>query len=71
MKLYDWLAKNKKTCAEFARERGLVHETVRKHANGERRPTQKFMREYFQASGGQVTPNDFFYPTGGDHAPPQ
>ncbi|HEV2303821.1 MAG TPA: XRE family transcriptional regulator [Stellaceae bacterium] len=62
MRLEDYLAETGESCASFARRlRDPVSgEAVRRWARGERVPEGVAMAQIFDASGGKVTPNDFF-----------
>jgi transcriptional regulator with XRE-family HTH domain len=61
MQLIDYLTANRLSYAEFARMIGAKSdETVRRYANRERIPNGKNMQRIAEATGFQVTANDFF-----------
>ena len=60
MKLRDFLRLEKKTIAEFSNESGVDYDTLKKHIYKERHPSRNIMRQYFIATKGKVTPNDFY-----------
>lgn len=60
MKLASWLASKEMTPAEFGRIIGLPQPTVHRYANGQRIPERDTMAKIVAATGGEVTPNDFY-----------
>lgn len=60
MTLREWLEANELTNTEFARRIGSQESTVRKWRLGLRRPRAEALVKVVQATGGQVTANDFF-----------
>lgn len=61
MKLGNWLRENDQTMAAFAARVGVSNASViAKYVNGHRIPKPEIMRRIEIATGGQVTPNDFF-----------
>lgn len=62
MLLRDWIIDHKKKVTAFALEIGVTRDCVQKYMSGKRRPTdQKVLQKIFEATGGDVTANDFFY----------
>lgn len=60
MKLDAWLIAQKLTSAEFARLSGIGdRQAVHKYRHGERFPTPENLRVIREATGGEVTPDDF------------
>lgn len=61
MRLADYLKTNDLTYAAFARRIGSEHaRTVERYAKGRQRPNFTMMAAIVEATGGEVTPNDFF-----------
>ena len=60
MKLKAWLKETGRTVDGFAKEIGEPPPTVRKWVYGQRIPNQDNMSRIVTATGGAVTPNDFF-----------
>lgn len=60
MKLSAYLDEHKETYASFGPKVGLSAFGVGKLARGERRPRPATMQRIIDATGGAVTPNDFF-----------
>lgn len=60
MLLRDWLSANEKTNGEFGQTIGRTAEAVRRYASGERIPDRETMPLIVEATGGEVTANDFF-----------
>jgi transcriptional regulator with XRE-family HTH domain len=60
MTLAEWLKGKKLSNAEFAAKIERTAEAVRRYANGERIPDKETMPLIAQATGGDVTANDFF-----------
>ncbi|WP_307136744.1 XRE family transcriptional regulator [Pseudoroseomonas cervicalis] len=61
MTLGEWLAANRETDAAFARRSGVAHkQLVGKYRRGLQIPSPLNMARIVAATGGQVTPNDFY-----------
>ena len=60
MKLDQYLSDTKTTSASFAEKLGCAVSTVTRWRNGETRPDAALALKVFEATAGQVTPNDFF-----------
>lgn len=61
MKLAEYISKQGMTHAEFGALIGVPQATVSRYVNGVRIPHDKeTFDKIFEATGGQVTPNDFF-----------
>jgi Asp-tRNA(Asn)/Glu-tRNA(Gln) amidotransferase B subunit len=61
MELAAYLAEQRTSYAAFARVIGSKHaRTVERYAKGKQRPNAVMMAAIVQATGGRVTPNDFF-----------
>jgi len=60
MTLKDWMASNETNVSQLARRIGRSPEAVRRYAAGERIPDRDTMPLIADATGGAVTPNDFF-----------
>ena len=60
MTLTDWLYKEERTRAWFARRIGTPVSTIDRIIREERSPTHKIMEKIIQATNGEVLPNDFF-----------
>jgi hypothetical protein len=60
MTVKDWLAAHGKNNAEFGAQNGRSAEAVRRYAAAERIPDRDTMPLIAEATGGQVTANDFF-----------
>jgi transcriptional regulator with XRE-family HTH domain len=60
MKLKDYLTQRKITSSAFAKVIGVETSTVTRLASGETVPSPRVMRAIIAATGGLVTPNDFF-----------
>lgn len=61
MKLAGYMSEHALTYAEFARRIGSAHaRTVERYAKGHQRPNAMMMAAIVRATGGAVTPNDFF-----------
>lgn len=60
MTLRDWLDANSKSNAQLAEKIGRTAEAVRRYAAGDRIPDRETMPLIVDATGGQVTANDFF-----------
>ncbi len=60
MQLGDYLKKNNLTPQDFAPMIGVKWPAVYRYISGARTPTRPIMRRIFDATGGQVTPNDIF-----------
>lgn len=61
MKLAEYLEAHELSYAEFARMIGAEgKDTVRRYADGARKPNEKYMARIAEATGGKVTANDFF-----------
>lgn len=60
MQLGDYLKKHKLTAQQFAPLIGVKWAAVYRYVNGVRVPTKPVMHKIFEATGGEVTPNDIF-----------
>lgn len=60
MTLKEWLESNDLSHVDFALRIGRTNEAVRRYVNGERIPDRDTMPLIVEATGGCVTPNDFF-----------
>ncbi len=60
MRLEDWLKKEERTVAWFARQIGVPRSTIDRVIREQRSPTHAVMEKIIQATGGEVLPNDFF-----------
>lgn len=60
MKLIEFLVQNAVKQNEFATRIGEKTSRVNKYCLGQRIPRPDVMRKIFAATGGAVTPNDFF-----------
>lgn len=68
MKLADWLKGDPETIpprpamtpTEFGRRIGCPQPTIWRYANDERIPEPEIMARIVEATGGAVTPNDFY-----------
>lgn len=60
MTLKQWLRANKIPSYEFATQTKIARETMWRYSKGERIPPKKQMLRIYRATGGQVTPNDFY-----------
>lgn len=61
MKLTAYLEREGLTFTEFARRAGTKYpRTIERVAKGQKVPGEKLMRAILKASGGEVTPNDFY-----------
>lgn len=60
MTLRDWLDREEQKIPQFAQVIGRTAETVRRYISGDRIPDKETMPLIVQATGGAVTPNDFF-----------
>ncbi len=75
MKLKHYLIMHQMTPAEFARQLGVTSRTtIHRYVNGERMPSPEMMRKIYDATNGEVTPNDFYQwaqkPDSDDREPP-
>ncbi len=59
MKLADYLTDNSLSDAAFARAIGVERQAVGRYKSGERFPERPILLKIFDATGGQVTANDF------------
>lgn len=59
MTLSDYLRATQQSDAQFAREIGVKRQYVQRYRNG-RIPAPEIMSKIAEATGGQVTANDFF-----------
>lgn len=70
MKLATYLAAQEVKDAVFAERIGVTRMTLWRYKSGDRRPEWDVLERIVQATGGQVTPNDFLAATeAGDPAP--
>ena len=60
MRLTDWLAEQERSPKTFAERIGTSEAAVRRYMCGSRIPIQGVMQRIFEATGGDVTPNDFY-----------
>lgn len=60
MKLSDYLSGKEISAASFAETLGVERQTVHRWVRGERYPDFKMLVRIAEATGGAVTPNDFF-----------
>lgn len=60
MTLSDYLARPDTNATELAARVGVSVSTITRAARGEVLPTRTVMQKLFNATGGSVTPNDFF-----------
>lgn len=60
MKLENWLRANSMSQAAFAKLIGVSDPTVHRLVHGKRTPDRHVMPRIVEATGGAVTPNDFF-----------
>ena len=70
MNLESYLRERELTLSDFARTLLVTPEAVRRYVSGERLPTREIMARIVAATGGAVTPNDFFESAGGEPSPP-
>lgn len=62
MQLKDWLAENPVTQRQFAGRIGVSDSAMSRYLSGDRIPKPAIITRIFQATGGQVTANDWFAP---------
>lgn len=60
MTLKDYLAQAGNTATKLAEATGVSVSTITRAAEGRTMPTRELMANIFKATGGAVTPNDFF-----------
>jgi transcriptional regulator with XRE-family HTH domain len=60
MTLKDYLAQEGNTATKLADETGVSVSTITRAADGSTMPSRELMANIFKATGGTVTPNDFF-----------
>jgi len=60
MELKTYLNKQTLSCGDFGKLIGVTERAVIKWQRGERIPRQEYMQKIIAATGGEVTPNDFF-----------
>lgn len=60
MKLHDYLTEASLTVAQFAVQIDVDGSTVRRYRAGARIPDRDVMARIVKATGGRVTPNDFY-----------
>ncbi len=60
MILSDWLKQEGISPTDFARRLNKPQATVARYVTGKRIPEPPIMRDIFDLTGGQVTPNDFY-----------
>lgn len=60
MRLAKYLTDHNHTDAEFAAKIEVTRQAVHRYKVGDRIPDQATMSKIFEATGGAVTPNDFF-----------
>jgi transcriptional regulator with XRE-family HTH domain len=61
MKLADYLKQDAVTATSIADATGAAVSTITRAARGEVFPSRELMQRIFEATGGQVTPNDFVW----------
>jgi transcriptional regulator with XRE-family HTH domain len=59
MRFDEWMTETRTRNAEFGRRLGTSGETIRRYRTGEREPDADTMKNIFDATDGQVTPNDW------------
>jgi transcriptional regulator with XRE-family HTH domain len=59
-RLKEWLESKGRTHVDFATEINRTTEAVRRYCNGDRIPDRETMPLIVDATGGEVTANDFF-----------
>lgn len=60
MTLKEYIETGNQSIASMAYTLGVSEHAVHKWVYGQRTPTRNLMVKIFDATGGQVTPNDFF-----------
>jgi DNA-binding transcriptional regulator YdaS (Cro superfamily) len=60
MHIETYLIKNKLESSKFAELIGVSYQSVYKYITGERRPRPNILAKISEATGGQVTANDFY-----------
>ncbi|WP_343545482.1 hypothetical protein [Sphingomonas paucimobilis] len=61
MTLADYLSEHELSYAAFGRLIGTKYaRTVERYAKGQQPPNAEMLKRIYQATGGAVTPNDFF-----------
>lgn len=59
MRLSDWFEQTKKQKREFAEEIGVTPQMISAYCSGKIWPSKERIRKISEATGGQVTANDF------------
>jgi transcriptional regulator with XRE-family HTH domain len=60
MKLNNYLHEQDISSAAFGEAVGVTQVTIGRYMKGQRIPTRDVMQKIIAATGGEVTPNDFF-----------
>jgi len=60
MKLAAWMDSNNITDARFGEAIGVARQAVHRYRTGERIPDKALMKRINEATGGEVSPNDFY-----------
>jgi transcriptional regulator with XRE-family HTH domain len=60
MKLNDWLKREGLTPTDLAKRMKRPQATIARYASGQRIPEPPIMKEIFEVTAGEVTPNDFY-----------
>jgi len=60
MRLEDWLKKEERSKAWFARRIGVPQSTIARIIADNRAPTHQVMEKIIEGTNGEVLPNDFF-----------
>lgn len=60
MTLADWLKRENLSPTDFGKRIGKAQATISRYATGKRIPEPEIMALIVEATGGDVTPNDFY-----------
>lgn len=60
MRLRQYLDEHSISVAEFAAQIGVTVQAVYRYLDGDRLPERRIMEQIKEATGGTVTPNDFY-----------
>lgn len=60
MTLQQWLEKEGLTPTDLAKRMNRPQPTVARYVSGKRIPEPPIMKEIFEVTGGEVSPNDFY-----------